>query len=245
VRDLAYGPGPRERLDLYLPQNAANCPVHVFIHGGYWRAGSKELYVFVADSVCAAGGIAVMVEYGLMPAVRMATIVEQVRRALVWVERNARTYGGDPAALSISGHSAGAHLASFALARAHHDADAAIPAVREALLVSGIYDLAPIAQSFLQPEISLTQEEIGRWSPLRADWIGRAAVSIVVGEKETTPFHDQAAAFAAKLKLARAGVEQRVAPAEDHMTVVRALGRRGTMMADMLTACIERSRTVR
>ena len=49
---------------------ACNAPVHVFLHGGYWRSGSKELYAFLADTVCAAGAIAVIVEYGLMPGTR-------------------------------------------------------------------------------------------------------------------------------------------------------------------------------
>ena len=70
--DLAYGPHPDERLDLFFPTGmGAPCPVHLFVHGGYWRANRKEGYSFVAGPVVAAGAIAAIVDYALLPAARM------------------------------------------------------------------------------------------------------------------------------------------------------------------------------
>ena len=80
--DVRYGQTPRQSFDLVFPPNPApGAPLHMFIHGGYWRAGSKEAHTLVAAPVIAAGGIAAMVSYDLMPGTRLAEIVEQVRSA--------------------------------------------------------------------------------------------------------------------------------------------------------------------
>ena len=121
------------RLDLFFPpERSGPLPVHLFVHGGYWRMFSKSDYSYIADTITRAGAIAVIVDYALMPSVRMATIVEQATRAKRWVLTNIRSYGGDPDQFTISGHSAGAHLATFLFSGAR------IPSrVRAALLLGG------------------------------------------------------------------------------------------------------------
>ena len=104
--DIAYGTGPSETLDLFFPaERRPGMPVHIFIHGGYWRMFSKRDYSCIADTVTSAGAIAVIVDYALMPSVRMATVVDQVRRARDWVVTNIADHGGDPNRLTVSGHS--------------------------------------------------------------------------------------------------------------------------------------------
>src|SRR5690606_17580185 len=84
--DVAYGPGELERLDLFFPEGEVRAaPVHLFIHGGYWRMFDKSDFSFVADTVVAAGGIAAILNYSRMPAVRMETIVRHVRAAADWL----------------------------------------------------------------------------------------------------------------------------------------------------------------
>ena len=243
-RTLAYGSHPDERLDLFVPRAAPPGtlrPVHLFVHGGYWRAFSKDDYAFVADAITAGGAIAAVMDYSLMPAARMNVLVGQVRRAASWLEREAATFGGDRQALSASGHSAGAHLASFLVCRATHEPEAALPAVRAVLLASGLYDLEPITRSFLQPELMLTDEEAARWSPLRAAPVAGADVRLMVGANETAPFHHQAAAFAAHLAWAGAPNRLATVQGQDHMTIVRELGRPGSACAGHLAATIAAS----
>ena len=120
--DIRYGMDPAERLDLFFPADMqVPAPIHLFIHGGYWRANRKEDYAFVAEPITAAGAIAAMVEYPLMPAARLAHLVAAVRRAAAWIVKNARDFGGNADALSASGHSAGAHLAFYLAARGPHE----------------------------------------------------------------------------------------------------------------------------
>ncbi|WP_245457116.1 alpha/beta hydrolase, partial [Mesorhizobium sp. M1A.F.Ca.IN.022.04.1.1] len=110
IADVAYGAGHAETLDLFFPEGRRDrLPVHIFIHGGYWRMFSKTDYSYVAGPVTKAGAIAVILGYALMPAVRMATIVDQIRRAKRWVDEHIESHGGDPGKLTVSGHSAGAH----------------------------------------------------------------------------------------------------------------------------------------
>jgi arylformamidase len=218
--NLRYGEGPSEALDLFFPEgNATNLPVHIFIHGGYWRMFSKDDYSLVANSVTKAGAIAVVIGYALMPGVRMATIVDQVRRAKAWVIDNIARYGGDPTRLSVSGHSAGAQLASLLFS-----ADQAPSSVSAALLLGGLYDLKPLQKSFLKQEIALTDEEVANWSPLRHDFDRATEVSILVGARETPPFHQQANAFAQRLHKQGSKVSQKIIVTRNHMNSARDLG---------------------
>jgi arylformamidase len=230
VADIAYGPGTEERLDLFLPEpGKATGAVHMFIHGGYWRMFSKQDFSFVAETVTRAGAIALIIDYALMPAVRMETIVAQVRHARDWVAGHIWEYGGDPSRLTISGHSAGAHLAALLVAENGSSAR-----ICGALLLSGIYDLAPLQRSFLQELIGLTDCEIAHFSPLRLSYPTGTAITMAVGQQETTPFHAQADAFAVQLARNGIPVDRRDIAQSNHMNIVADLGTPGTKMADLL-----------
>ncbi|MBZ9676942.1 alpha/beta hydrolase [Mesorhizobium sp. ES1-1] len=230
VADIGYGSHLTERLDLFFPKDRSrNLPVHMFIHGGYWRMFSKSDYSYVADTVTSSGAIAVIIDYALMPSVRMATIVDQVRRAKQWVLDNISTYGGDPDCFTISGHSAGAHLATMLF-----DEAGAPSKVRAALLLGGLYDLEPLQNSFLAAEISITDQEVAAFSPLTHEFDRDVHVSILVGGEETPPFHLQAQALAARLETQGLVVERIALPGSNHMSSVRDLGVAGTREASLL-----------
>lgn len=218
--DIAYGDAPSENLDLFFPADTSKpCPVHIFIHGGYWRAFSRRDYSLVAETVVSAGAIAVIVDYALMPAVRMATLVDQVGRAKQWVLDNIAQHGGDPERLTISGHSAGAHLATTLFQH-----DRAPSQVRSALLLGGLYNLKPLQKSFLKDEIALTDDEVAAFSPMKKQFDACTGVMVVVGAKETTPFHEQANTFSRKLSGQGLAVSQRIVVNRNHMDSVRDLG---------------------
>ena len=218
--DIAYGNAPSEKVDLFFPADRTKpCPVHMFIHGGYWRAFSKSDYSLVADTVTAAGAIAVIVDYALMPAVRMATLIDQVDRAKQWVLGNIAGHGGDPKRLTISGHSAGAHLATTLF---QHDRGPS--GVRSALLLGGLYDLKPLQKSFLKDEIALTNDEVTAFTPMRKQFDASTDVMVVVGARETEPFHQQANTFSRKLSGQGLTVSQRIVVNRNHMDSVRDLG---------------------
>jgi len=218
--DLCYGDSEQEKLDLFFPAGGrVGLPVHMFIHGGYWRMFSKRDFSYVAETVIAAGAIAAIIDYALMPAVRMAEIVGQVRKAKRWIADNIAIYGGDPDRLTVSGHSAGAHLATFLLVL-----DEPSPPVKGALLLGGVYDIKPLQDSFLQPLIGLTDQEVEDCAPLHQRYRPGIGVSILHGDRETEPFREQASAFADYLDGQGCLVSLRRLENADHMSSVRDLG---------------------
>jgi arylformamidase len=218
--DIAYGDAPAEKVDLFFPAGASTSrPVHIFIHGGYWRAFSKSDYSLVAETVVGSGAIAVIVDYALMPSVRMAALVDQVRRAKQWVLDNIAQYGGNPERLTISGHSAGGHLATMLFQHEHGPSQ-----VRSALLLGGLYDLKPLQKSFLKGEIGLTNDEVAAFTPMKKQYDASTGVVVLVGAKETPPFHLQANSFARKLSDQGLEVSQRILVNRNHMDSVRDLG---------------------
>jgi arylformamidase len=239
--DIRYGQRDREVLDIILPDTVkAGAPLHVFVHGGYWRSGEKENYRFVATPVLEAGGIAAIVEYDLMPGQRLDVLVDQVRRSVLWLQNHAADFGADPDRITVSGHSAGAHLASFLAAVAPGETERpALPVVQEMLLVSGIYDLSGIPGSFLREEAKMTPAEAAAWSPLTANQLPSPRRIIAFGADETSPFHDQARALKEKLTADGSAAQMLSVPNLNHMNVVLDLAdpsdRLGSLVIEMIS----------
>lgn len=237
AEDIAYGSGAAEKLDLFFPDGPReNLPVHMFIHGGYWRMFSKQDYSYIADSVTRAGAIAVIVDYSLMPSQRMAVLVDQVRRAKRWVLNHIAEYGGNPESLTVSGHSAGAHLATFLL---QENPDGS--RIKAALLLGGLFELLPLQTSFLQKEIAITDEEVRLFTPMTQRHDLACRLTIAVGELETPPFHAQAKAFTETVRHQGVRADQTSLLGKDHMSSVRDLGIQGTDAADLLQSVITAS----
>ena len=170
--DLPYGAGTREAIDLY-PSPEAGAPCLVFLHGGYWQRGARDLFACFAEGPCAAGWSVAMVGYTLAPEASLARIVGEVGAALDWIGAHGSEHGlGGPVVLS--GWSAGGHLAAMQLGH---------PIVRAGLAISGVYDLAPIRQTCLDAKLGLTQAEIEALSPLRLPVVPKP-LCIAYGSRE-------------------------------------------------------------
>jgi acetyl esterase/lipase len=114
-RDIPYADKPHERqvLDVYAPKGAKDLPVVVWAHGGGWQAGDKKGVQLKPRAFTDKGFVFVTINYRLLPAVDMGTIVRDVARAVRWVHDHVAEYGGDPNRLFVMGHSAGAQLAAL------------------------------------------------------------------------------------------------------------------------------------
>ena len=109
--DLAYGPGQRDRFDLF-PAADPKGPFLVYIHGGYWQRGDKSVYSILARPFTQAGIDVALVNYDLCPAVALTAIAPQLRRAVAHLWRQARDLGCPRKRFCVMGHSAGGHLAA-------------------------------------------------------------------------------------------------------------------------------------
>lgn len=114
VIHAAYGPDPRQKLDIYLPRNLKPpADVVVFFYGGRWRSGDRHDYRFVAEALTSEGFIAVIPDYRLYPEVSWRGFVNDGAAAYHWVETHIARHHGNPARIFLMGHSAGAHIAAM------------------------------------------------------------------------------------------------------------------------------------
>ncbi len=217
--DLAYGPAPRHPLDIY-PAAQPHAPVHVFFHGGYWRANDKDGFAYVAAALVKHGITVAIPNYELCPGSTLDGTVASALAAIVWLARHAGAHGGDPAAISLSGHSAGAHLAAAALAT-DWAAEGLDPGfLRGAVMISGIYDPLPAMRTSVNAELRLTPEIAARQDFERRAPISRAPVSLFVGGREPWHWIDQSFRYSHHLRRHGGDPEVHVLPGHDHFDIL-------------------------
>ena len=225
-RRFAYGPTPVEGLDLYATSRPS-APINVFIHGGAWRAGLARNYAFPAELFVRAGAHFVVPDFAAVQDVggSLTPMADQVRRAVAWVYRNAKSFGGDPDRLYVSGHSSGAHLAGVVLttdwAREFN-----LPAdtVKGGLCSSGMYDLKPVRLSARSSYVKFTDEMEQALSSQRH--LDRLNAPLVVshGTLESPEFHRQARDFVAAVMAAGKPVKLLVGEDYNHFEIIETLG---------------------
>jgi acetyl esterase/lipase len=141
---VSFGSQERQKLDIWVPTAPSKKPrdVIVFFYGGSWNSGDRELYGFVGRALAARGYIVVLPDYRLVPEVRFPGFVEDGAAAVAWVQKNIASYGGNPARINLSGHSAGAHIAAL-LTLDQHWLKAAGAADHAVHSLAGPYDFLP------------------------------------------------------------------------------------------------------
>ncbi|MBU1385272.1 MAG: alpha/beta hydrolase [Alphaproteobacteria bacterium] len=205
---IAYGPGPREVMDLFSA--GPDAPVAVFLHGGYWQALDKDWFSGLAPALLAHGVSLAIPSYDLAPAVRLGHILRQVRAAADAVRVRA---GARPL---VFGHSAGGHMAAGLLSEGRASA---------AVALSGVFDLAPLIPTSLNAALRLDANEAAALSPIHwpvpnGSTPGGTVLDCLVGADESPEFLRQSRMMA-DLWGAK-GVETRyeALPGLNHFTVL-------------------------
>lgn len=181
--DLAYGAAPRNKWDLF-PASDGERPCLVHIHGGYWQARSKENFACMMEGALAAGWSAALPGYTLAPDATLTQIVAEIRAALDWLaaEGPGRGIRGP---IILSGWSAGGHLAAMALDH---------PSVKAGFAISGIYELGPLRDTYVDDKLRLADAEVGTLSPLRLPVTDKPLV-LAYGTAELPPLVENSRAF--------------------------------------------------
>ena len=226
LRDLAYGAQPRQRIDVF-PCGRPGAPAILFLHGGYWQWNDKEGQAFVAEGLLARGFDVAIGEYSLAPDARMPAICAEAQAMVAWLARELPARGLGGGGLHLCGISTGAHLAALSLGH---------PAVRGALLISGIYDLEPIRLSALNDAIGMDASQARAHSPLHAVPGASAPAIIAFGADERPEIQRQGRDYAAAL--GALGRTARVLPVTgcDHFSVLETLSDPAGALAEAAAA---------
>ncbi len=220
-REVAYGPGPDETLDLFPVAGQPHAPLLVFIHGGYWRALHSQDSVFMAQQLTAQGIAVAAINYTLAPQATLAHIVSQCQRAVTWLHQGATSYGVAPHRTVLAGSSAGAHLAALLLASEGPAARSGVPgSLHGGLLLSGLFDLEPVQRCLPNTWLNLSVQEAKALSPMQHLPAVNLPLYIAVAEHDTDEFKRQSHDFAAACRAQGNPVTWHEAKQRNHFNIV-------------------------
>lgn len=215
-RTIAYGPHPRERIDLFRP-DAVPKGLVVFVHGGYWMAFDRGHWSHLAAGPLQRGWAVAIPGYVLTPEARISAITASIARA---IETASNTVAGP---LRLAGHSAGGHLVTRQLCADASLVETTAERIERTLSISGLYDLRPLLKTALNDSLRLDIEEARAESPALREPRRGARVLAWVGAGERPEFLRQNALLANIWTGLGAQIEQIVEPDRHHFDVIRGL----------------------
>jgi arylformamidase len=237
---LGYGPSPRQTLDLFpAKDDDAMTPLALFIHGGWWRSLEPSMFSQLAAGPNARGVTVAVAGYDFCPQVSIATIIEEMRAACLWLWRKHKKR------VFVYGHSAGGHLAACLLAQDWRAfaSDAPVDLVPAAYAISGVYDLAPLVHVSQNSDLRLDEAEARRVSPLYWKVPAGRTLDAVVGALESSEFLRQSKIIAEGWGARGVAARYEEIAGTNHFSVVDALSdpesamtRRVVDLAQMVSA---------
>ncbi len=238
-RNIAYGAGERQKLDVYPagPRTGA-APVVVFIYGGGWNNGRRQDYSFAGRALAAQGYLTIVPDYRLVPEEHFPAFLDDCASAVAWAQANAARLGGDPKRIFLIGHSAGAYNAAMvALDTRYLRAAGGDPATIGGVIgLAGPYDFLPFDPGAAQNAFGQAPDP-AQTQPInfvRADappmLLLHGAEDKVVRIRNTTSLGEKLNAIGAK-------AEVKIYPGADHPDLVLALSKplrkRAPVLADI------------
>jgi acetyl esterase/lipase len=229
--DVAYGPHPRQVMDLYYPNTSATtaaAPVLVFLHGGGFRLGDPSSNGYQGRAYLERGSLFVSMGYRLTPEVRFPDTCEDVEQGLKCLYEHIARRGGDPDRIFPSGHSAGAMLAAaVGLRRLRAELDLPSDLVKGLVLISGMYDVA-----------NHSAEMINTASPRYVADLSQAVERVpartilIAGDHDFPAVLPDAQALQAAIRARGGSADLFVEPDADHLAANRGFITPGSTIAD-------------
>ncbi|WP_159500922.1 alpha/beta hydrolase [Microbacterium sp. 18062] len=226
VRDIAYGPHDRHRLDVFHAHGPAETPVLLYVHGGGFVGGDKRspshpFYDNVGDFAARSGLLGVTMNYRLAPGHPWPSGSDDVAAAVRWVRAHATEFGGSPERIFMMGQSAGAVHVADLVAASPDDLT-----ISGAILVSGLYDIVsaertPLLHAYYGEEAERYEAMSPTAGLLRSD----VPLLHTISEFDIPDFQRQAARFVDAHASAR-GTYPRMhyLTGHNHLSPVLALG---------------------
>ena len=217
IADIVYDDASGETLDLYPAEPGA--PLFLWVHGGYWRASSKDDNAFVVPGPKAHGFAVAVMNYALAPQATLDEIIRQTRAAIAFLPARRQQYG--TGRLAVGGSSAGGHFVGMLLAGGWQG-EFGLPddAITVGLALSGLHDIEPLRSTHVDAWLGLDEAAIARNSPIR-HIPHRSATTLLasVGGLETSEFRRQTADYAAAWMAAGHDGEVIAMPRHNHFDI--------------------------
>ena len=194
ILDISYGNNPLQKLDVFGEKSLKNANVHIFIHGGYWRALDKSDHSQLAKPFVENNILYFSINHELCPTVTLSEIVKQVTEAIVWIYNNCKKFGGNKNKITISGHSAGAHLCAMIMENNWDKYNIPKNVIKGAALISGIYQPELVLNLSVNKEIKLSKKEAINNTP-KSPKENIPVILTCVGEKEPEGWKEQTKLF--------------------------------------------------
>ncbi len=223
---IAYGPDPRQRLDVYRPKGQGPFPVAMFVYGGSWEFGDRAMYRFVGAALAAAGFLTIIPDYRLYPEIRYPDFLQDCALAFAWTRRETPGLGGGTERAWLIGHSAGAYNVAMLTLDPRWLAGAGLSTaadLRGTVALAGPYDFLPIRSPTLRlifaPAVPATESQ-----PI--DHVdGRAPpMLLLAGRSDRTVDPGNTTRLAARIRAAGGLVQERLYSGVDHRTIIGAFG---------------------
>jgi arylformamidase len=227
---VPYGATEYEWFDLFRAKTSAPAggrlaPINVFVHGGGWRVGGAAESALNAEPLVNAGAHAFILDFINVDQAGgdLVSMHRQVSAALAFIWNNAEGFGGDRSRFYVSGASSGAHLTASALSTGWREQKLPADFCKGAVLVSGMYDLAPVRLSKRSAYVKFTDEMERDLSPQRhIDQINTPIV-LVYGSGDTPEFQRQTRDFLGALRTAQKPAEVVFAEGYNHFELIETI----------------------
>jgi len=225
--DLRYGKRERNTWDLF-PQANPDAPCIVFIHGGYWQRNSKEQFANLIAGPFARGWAAALPGYTLAPEASLTEIVAEIDAALDWLAAHGPAHRINGKVV-LSGWSAGGHLTAMCLGH---------PLVAAGLAISGVFELGPLRDTYLNDKLRLTDAEIVSLSPMRLQPVDKP-LALAYGTAELPPLMSDSRDLHALRSAAHLSGALIPVPRANHFTIVHELRDQDGLLTRYLPLLLE------
>jgi arylformamidase len=215
TRTISYGDEASNTIDIVTPAPDKPVPLLVFLHGGYWQQLSKKESFFPATQTLPRGIAFATIDYTLAPVATIDEIVDECCAAVSLLVKDADKLNIDPNRIVLSGSSAGAHLAAMCCLKLP-------PALAPSgvVLMSGIYELAPLIGTYINDVVGMDLACADRNSPALANLDNFPKSVIAWGRQETDEFKLQSQYFASLLNACSRQVETVEMTLRNHFDIV-------------------------
>ncbi|MGB1361176.1 MAG: alpha/beta hydrolase [Alphaproteobacteria bacterium] len=229
IFDIPYDNGKNQSIDFFAPTMQNTGYLFVYIHGGYWQELSKNESLFMASTMQKKGLSVAVIDYTLCPDNTVAGIVSECEKAISYLVKNNEQYGFDKNKIIVAGSSAGGHLATMMGLTNWNEYGIEDP-ICGIVSVSGIYDLTPLVDTYVNDPLKLTYETAKKVSPDFIDKIPSSDIVIAWAEFDTKEFIRQSIDYAEKLSSKGCNVKTLEIKNTNHFNVITDLGKDGSML---------------